>query len=435
MVSFTTTPLPVTTPVVDRLELLRSQEELHQAWQDLTEIQRSMTEVQEIMENIQTSIDALTKYGQAAVEQLNVTGSLEALLQVPAKLITVEKAQEGLSDAAKDAWERIKAFFAKIVTFFRKLLAKWNVSKGNFDKAIKRVDDNILKKVTSRTTDGLVYDDQGYFWTRMKSVIDPSDYLLKLCDRLLELVRSPNKDNLHKSREFCNDIYAATEEGRYKINRMENLHFRSADELKKLYSNCQKLIDCISKITETVNTTINNGNLEFILSRGSSATPVAGISEASDYHEYSYNGKKDIIAIGKAMSHLMPDIERTRKCICSILVFIFKDQMTNDPADSSSRYFTADDLKDAVSCKVRMLKIIDEVREGYRPYMYGLYAIYELKRLKPDVLEDDDSSISGDIKDVDIDEVMSALQTNFSEEKLKIALAKAQNIGHNSKYT
>ena len=86
--------------VMDRLELLQAQEELNQAFMDLTDAQKSITEVCEVMENIQTSVDLITKYGAAGVEQLNVDGSLEALCGVETKLITAEKAQEGLGDAA-----------------------------------------------------------------------------------------------------------------------------------------------------------------------------------------------------------------------------------------------------------------------------------------------------------------------------------------------
>lgn len=138
MIQFSTTQLPVTTPVVDRLELLNAQEELHQVWSDLTEAQKSMTEVQEIMENLQTSIDALTKYGQAAVEQLNVDGSLEALLRVPAKLITVEKAQEGLVDAVKSGFNKfiefVKWIWQKICGAFNAVLEIFGLRKKKVEE-------------------------------------------------------------------------------------------------------------------------------------------------------------------------------------------------------------------------------------------------------------------------------------------------------------
>jgi len=52
-----------------------------------------------------------------------VDGSLEALLQVPVKLITDEKATEGFGEAAKEAWKKFVEFLKKIwtiiVNFFR----------------------------------------------------------------------------------------------------------------------------------------------------------------------------------------------------------------------------------------------------------------------------------------------------------------------------
>lgn len=150
MVSFTTTPLPVTTPVVDRLELLRSQEELHQAWSDLTEAQKGMTEVQEIMENIQTSIAALTKYGQAAVEQLNVEGSLESLLQVPARLITAEKAQEGLVDTAKEMWDKFVNWVKQMISKLKEFISRFLPQK------FKVAETKLLELKQSGATEGLI---------------------------------------------------------------------------------------------------------------------------------------------------------------------------------------------------------------------------------------------------------------------------------------
>ena len=127
--------------VMDRLELLQAQEELNQAFMDLTDAQKGMAEVCEVMENIQTSVDLITKYGVAGVEQLNVDGSLEALLQIPAKLITAEKAQEGLGDAAKAAWEKLKEWVGKIIEMVKKV-TNWVIEKVG--AGLNRI--NIFKK-------------------------------------------------------------------------------------------------------------------------------------------------------------------------------------------------------------------------------------------------------------------------------------------------
>lgn len=114
--------------VMDRLDLLNAQEELNNAWMNLTDAQKNMEEVCEVMENIQTSVDLITKYGAAGVEQLNIDGSLEALCGVEAKLLTAEKAQEDLLYNMQDAWKRfvtsVRYIWDKIVYWFReKLLA------------------------------------------------------------------------------------------------------------------------------------------------------------------------------------------------------------------------------------------------------------------------------------------------------------------------
>ena len=112
--------------VMDRLDLLNAQEELNNAWMNLTDAQKSMEEVCEVMENIQASIDLITKYGAAGVEQLNIDGSLEALCGVEAKLLTAEKAQEGLGEAAsnlaKQFIEKCKKFFQTVYEWLSKII-------------------------------------------------------------------------------------------------------------------------------------------------------------------------------------------------------------------------------------------------------------------------------------------------------------------------
>ena len=136
--------------VMDRLELLNAQEELNQAFMDLTDAQKGMTEVCEVMENIQTSVDLITKYGVAGVEQLNIDGSLEALCGVEAKLITAEKAMEGLGEAAKAAWEKFKEI-VKTVWLKIKQLFLWLIDLSDrvlnvFHRKLENAKSTILKK-------------------------------------------------------------------------------------------------------------------------------------------------------------------------------------------------------------------------------------------------------------------------------------------------
>lgn len=126
--------------VMDRIELLQAQEELNQAFMNLTDAQKSMTEVCEVMENIQTSVDLITKYGAAGVEQLNIDGSLETLCGVEAKLLTAEKAQESLGEAAKAAWEKFKEWCLKAWEFIRGIFTKMITFVSNaFNSAKEKI--------------------------------------------------------------------------------------------------------------------------------------------------------------------------------------------------------------------------------------------------------------------------------------------------------
>lgn len=161
---------PMVTEPMDRIDLLQAQEELNNAWMNLTDAQKSMEEVCEVMENIQTSVDLITKYGAAGVEQLNVDGSLEALLQVPAKLITAEKAQEGLGDAAKAAWEKLKGWIKRIIeivkNFFRglgkKMMNLFDSTKRAIEKLKGAPDDKIADALKDTMVNGTSGTTEGY---------------------------------------------------------------------------------------------------------------------------------------------------------------------------------------------------------------------------------------------------------------------------------
>lgn len=114
-------------------DLLAVQESLNAAWMELTDTQKNFDGIQQIMDNINFSINAISKYGADAVKVLNSDGSLESLLGIPEKLITVEKAQEGLGDAFQSAWDKliewIKVAFAKIAQFCSAVMLKLSTLK------------------------------------------------------------------------------------------------------------------------------------------------------------------------------------------------------------------------------------------------------------------------------------------------------------------
>ena len=110
-------------------EVAQLSHELSEAFESLSDEQKNLTEICDVMDSLHESLDYIAAVKQPGVEMLNISGSLESLLQVPAKLITAEQAQEGLGEAAKELWERFKTIcnrvrdiilgvIAKIVAFF-----------------------------------------------------------------------------------------------------------------------------------------------------------------------------------------------------------------------------------------------------------------------------------------------------------------------------
>lgn len=129
-----------------KLDLLNATESLNQAWMDLTDTQREIDGLQEIMDNITQSVELLSKYGAEAIPMLNQDGGLEALLQIPEKLITVEKAQEGLGEAAKSAWEKFKELIVKVWTAVKSWITNmWNKLTSIRLPQIKKAKEDISK--------------------------------------------------------------------------------------------------------------------------------------------------------------------------------------------------------------------------------------------------------------------------------------------------
>ena len=100
-----------------------------------------------------------------------------------------------------------------------------------------------------------------------------------------------------------------------------------------------------------------------------------------------------------------------------------RDVRISSGGGQSNSFFTEQELNDKVSCKTKLMKIISEVEKGKRSADDATAAANELKRLKPDLFEEDDGSVSSDEKDINV--VMGSLATNFSMEKIKLAIALA----------
>ena len=184
---------PMATEPMDRIDLLQAQEELNHAFMDLTDAQKSMTEVCEVMENIQTSVDLIAKYGAAGVEQLNVDGSLEALCGVEAKLLTAEKAQEGLGEAAKAAWEKFKEWCQRAwqaIVSAAKRVYEWVLGKFSLASKVKEQAEKLTPEQAKAFGDTVVDAE-----TAAESLLDttrmPRSRSIKFSDAM-DLVRCLN---------------------------------------------------------------------------------------------------------------------------------------------------------------------------------------------------------------------------------------------------
>lgn len=98
--------------------------ELHDAFEALTDNVRTMDEVCEIVHDTHTALEMISSYGKESVPLLNLNGALEALVGIPEKLITVEKAQEGLGEAAKAAWNKTVEILKKIWNWIKSVVEK-----------------------------------------------------------------------------------------------------------------------------------------------------------------------------------------------------------------------------------------------------------------------------------------------------------------------
>lgn len=107
----------------DPMELTIATEDLYTAFASLSDEQRQMVEVIEVMENVSLSMQTLKLCGAEAIKVLNIDKSLENLVGVSEDKLTVQKAQESLSEVAKKtikaAIDVLKAFIAKIRNWVR----------------------------------------------------------------------------------------------------------------------------------------------------------------------------------------------------------------------------------------------------------------------------------------------------------------------------
>ena len=118
------TPELSTCTVVDISE---AYEGLLVSYMELSDAQRNLDETCQIMDNIELSMKMIKAGGSGSIKMLNVDRSLEDLVGVAEESITIANANiamEGaFGDAMKSFCAKVKAFFMKIVQFFKNLFS------------------------------------------------------------------------------------------------------------------------------------------------------------------------------------------------------------------------------------------------------------------------------------------------------------------------
>ena len=117
---------PEVTPTVESIS--EAYEGLLTSYMELSDAQRNLDEVCQVMENIDISMRMVKIGGIDAIKLLNTDKSLESLVNVTEEKLTVQSAEEGLGDAAKQI---INKFVETLKTIVSKLL-EWIASLGKY---------------------------------------------------------------------------------------------------------------------------------------------------------------------------------------------------------------------------------------------------------------------------------------------------------------
>ena len=117
---------PEVAPTVESIS--EAYEGLLTSYMELSDAQRNMDEVCQVMENIDISMRMVKIGGIDAIKLLNADKSLESLVNVTEEKLTVQSAEEGLGDAAKQI---LNKFVEALKTIVSKLL-EWMASFGKY---------------------------------------------------------------------------------------------------------------------------------------------------------------------------------------------------------------------------------------------------------------------------------------------------------------
>ena len=155
------TPVKKTEETVSVESLLALSEEVHASYQDLSETEKSLEEVQQVVANIDMSLAAIEKYGEQAVQVLNVDGSLTELMgtEVLTNITAIVEKLNGTKIASIEGFgDKIKEFIAKIIAFIKGFINKvrgaFSEVGENYDTVVSLVKDSQIRNIEERIANG-----------------------------------------------------------------------------------------------------------------------------------------------------------------------------------------------------------------------------------------------------------------------------------------
>lgn len=155
------TPVQKTEETISVESLLALSEEVHASYQDLSETEKHLEEIQQVVANIDMSIAAIKKYGEQAVQVLNVDESLTELMGTEVLTNTsaiIAKLNETKIASLEGFGDKVKNFIAKIIAFvkgfFNKIRGAFAEAFGNYDKIVALVKDSQIRNIEERIANG-----------------------------------------------------------------------------------------------------------------------------------------------------------------------------------------------------------------------------------------------------------------------------------------
>lgn len=155
------TPVQKTEETVSVESLLTLSEEIHASYQDLSETEKSLEEVQQVVTNIDMSIAAIEKYGEQAVQVLNIDGSLAELMgtEVLTNTAAIVEKLNGTKIASLEGFgDKVKEFIAKIIAFIKGLINKIRAAFAEagekYDTIVSLVSDAQVRNIEERVANG-----------------------------------------------------------------------------------------------------------------------------------------------------------------------------------------------------------------------------------------------------------------------------------------